>query len=48
MKRTTSEESPITPRSEEYFEVKNWIGLVKWENGSHTDNFAELFEKFYQ
>ena len=43
-KRATSEDSPIDPRSESFFEVKNWTGLLKRENGNQNDTFAELFE----
>merc|ERR1712032_1489937 len=38
MKRAASEESPIIPRNETYFEVKNWTGLLKWENGKLYNN----------
>ena len=44
LKRATSEESPISPRGESFFEIKNWTALLKWENGNQTYNFAKLFE----
>ena len=44
MKRAASEESPIDPRGESFFEIKNWTSLLKWENENRTYNFAKLFE----
>ena len=47
MKKTTSDESPIIPRTDSLFEVKNWTGLLKRENGNQAVTFprsAELYE----
>ena len=47
MKKTTSEESPIVPRTDSFFEIKNWTDLLNRENGNTAVTFtqsAELFE----
>ena len=47
IKKVISEESPIDPRSESLFEVKNWTDLLKRKSGNQTVTFsksAELFE----
>ena len=44
VRRATSAESPIAPLSSSFFKIKNWTGLVNWENGKKTNIFAELFE----
>ena len=46
-KRVLSEDSPIVPRGELLFEVKNWTGLLKSEYGNETVVFsksAKLYE----
>ena len=44
IKRAASEDSPIAPRSESFFEIQNWTALLKWKNGNQNNTFAELFE----
>ena len=44
MKRVTCEESPLAPRSDSFFEVKNWTGLLNIDEKNLADIHAELYE----
>ena len=44
LKRVSSDETPIEPRNDSFFEIKSWTGLLKGESGNQTDHFAQLFE----